>query len=316
MCLLISGCSNDSDVVQIRAISSVPTETPYTRDFAAWIKAVNARAAGRFKIILVGGPEVIPTYEQADAVRTGVVHMVFGPGTYYLGHVPEIEALFASNLPPWETRANGGVALLDRLHRAKLGVTYLARTHFIAFHIFTRHAPGLSDAGVPDLSQRRIRGGPVWRDFITSLGAVFVNVPAPDIYTALERGMIDGISWPVVGLQDFSWDKHIKYRVDPGVYSSDMGIIFNARRWDALPADVRELLSEAVIDYERVSYERFLALSTEAAVQLQQDGMQTVSLADTGESAYRQLAFDVIWDRLKTRAPENYAELKRIFYRD
>ena len=215
-----------------------------------------------------------------------------------------------------ETRANGGLGLLDRVHRDKLGVTFLARTHFIAFHLFTRNAPMLSDAGIPDLGDRRIRGGPVWRDFITSLGAVFINVPAPDVYTALERGTIDGIAWPVVGLQDFSWDKYLKYRVDPGVFASDMGLIFNAQRWDALPEHVRQELTNAVVDYERASYERFLALSEEAAVQLQQAGMQSVSLGEPGETTYKRLAVDVIWDRIKTRAPANHAALKQKFYRD
>ena len=87
--------------------------------------------------------------------------------------------------------------------------------------------------------------------------------PAPDVYTALERGTIDGIAWPVAGLQDFSWDKHLKYRVDPGVFASDMGLILNAQRWDALPEHVRQELTNAVVDYERASYERFLALSEE-----------------------------------------------------
>lgn len=313
--LALCACSQQSDIEIIRAISMLPRQTDYTRDFEQWIKQVNEQGEGRFRIIFVGGPEAIPTFEQADAVRTGVVHMVFGPATYYMGLLPEVEALFASNLPPRETRRNGGIELMDRIHREKLDVRYLARSMFIEFHVFTREKPPLDADGVPDLSASLIRGGPVWRDFINSLGARFVNVAAPDIYMALERNMIQGVGWPIVGLEDSSWHQHLKYRIDPGVFSSDVGLIFNRARWERLPADVQDVLHKAAIDYETSSYERFKKLSGTLDESMRQLGMEIVTLDGNAERNYRQLAHDVIWQRLRTRSPEYYPELLDKFYR-
>ncbi len=314
--LALSACTQQSDIEIIRAISMLPRQTDYTRDFEQWIKQVNEQGEGRFRIIFVGGPEAIPTFEQADAVRTGVVHMVFGPATYYMGLLPEVEALFASNLPPRETRRNGGIELIDRIHREKLDVRYLARSMFIEFHVFTREKPPLDADGVPDLSANLIRGGPVWRDFINSLGARFVNVAAPDIYMALERNMIQGVGWPIVGLEDSSWHQHLKYRIDPGVFSSDVGLIFNRARWERLPADVRDVLHKAAIDYETSSYERFKKLSGTLDERMRQLGMEIVTLDENGERNYRRLAHDVIWQRLRKRSPEYYPELLAKFYRN
>ena len=314
--LALCACSQQSDIEIIRAISMLPRQTDYTRDFEQWIKQVNEQGEGRFRIIFVGGPEAIPTFEQADAVRTGVVHMVFGPATYYMGLLPEVEALFASNLPPRETRRNGGIELMDRIHREKLDVRYLARSMFIEFHVFTREKPSLDADGVPDLSANLIRGGPVWRDFINSLGARFVNVAAPDIYMALERNMIQGVGWPIVGLEDSSWHQHLKYRIDPGVFSSDVGLIFNQARWERLPADVQDVLHKAAIDYETNSYERFKKLSGTLDERMRQLGMEIVTLDENGERNYRRLAHDVIWQRLRKRSPEYYPELLAKFYRN
>ena len=313
--LALAGCSQQSDIEIIRAISMLPRQTDYTRDFEQWVKQVNELGEGQFRIIFVGGPEAIPTFEQADAVRTGVVHMVFGPATYYIGLLPEVEALFSSNLTPRETRANGGIELMDRIHRQKLDVRYLARAMFIEFHVFTREKPPLDAGGIPDLRSTLIRGGPVWRGFINSLGARFVNVAAPDIYMALERNMIQGVGWPIVGLEDSSWHQHLKYRIDPGVFSSDVGIIFNQDRWEQLPASVRDILHKAVLDYETDSYDRFQKLTRGLDERMRQLGMEAVPLDGNGERKYRQLAHDVIWQRLRERSPEYYPELLDKFYR-
>ena len=313
---ILSACSSQSNIEIIRAISMLPRQTDYTRHFEEWIEKTNKLGEGKFKIIFVGGPEAIPTFEQADAVRTGVVHMVFGPATYYIGLLPEVEAMFASNLTPMETRKSGGLALMDRIHQKKLGTRYLARTTFIEFHLFTREHPPLNSDGIPDLNTQLIRGGPVWRDFITSLGADFANVAAPDVYMALERNMIQGVGWPIVGLEDASWQQHLNYRIDPGVFSSDVGIIFNQEKWNSIPDDVQLILDEAVIDYEQDSYAYFEELTKSLDQRMRESGIEIIKLTDDAELKYRKLANDVIWQRLEKRAPEYYAKLRSKFYRE
>ncbi|MCZ6527042.1 MAG: hypothetical protein O6928_10920, partial [Gammaproteobacteria bacterium] len=64
--LMVVACDQQSDIEIIRAISMLPRQTDYTRDFEQWIKEVNKSGQGNFKIIFVGGPEAIPTFEQAD----------------------------------------------------------------------------------------------------------------------------------------------------------------------------------------------------------------------------------------------------------
>ncbi len=314
--LLSSGCEKQQDIEIIRAISMLPRQTEYTRDFEKWIAELNRDAQGRFRVIFVGGPEAIPTFEQADALRTGVVHMMFGPATYYIGMVPEVEAMFSSNLAPMQTRANGGIALMDQIHREKLNARYLARTMYIEFHIFTRERPSINHLGVPDMNGESLRGGPVWRDFITSLNANFVNVAAPDVYMALERNMIQGVGWPIVGLADASWHQHLGYRIDPGVFSSDVGITFNDEKWQALPEDIRTSIESAAIEYEKESYHRFRRLTEGLDEDLQSLGMQVIKLSGESESRYRELANDVIWSRLRQRSPKHYRELRQKFFRE
>jgi TRAP-type mannitol/chloroaromatic compound transport system substrate-binding protein len=66
-----------------------------------------------------GGPEAIGMFQQADAVRDGVVDMVYTPGSFYGGALPEKDALVASNLTAVEARANGGIDMIDQIHQEK-----------------------------------------------------------------------------------------------------------------------------------------------------------------------------------------------------
>jgi TRAP-type C4-dicarboxylate transport system substrate-binding protein len=300
----------------LRASSMLPRTQTYAAHFVDWVSRVNDRGKGIVTINFIGGPEAVPTFEQAEAARGGVVHMVFGPATYYLGLIPEIDALVGSNVTPWERRQNGGIDLLNKIHQEKLGVYYLGQADFIEFHIYTKRKPTLRADGSLDLSGLKLRGGPIYREFFTGLGANFVNIPAPEVYTALERGTVDGVGWPKVGIGDFSWDKHVRFRVDPGFFASDVGIIVNLARWNALSQRAREFLQAAAIEYERESFDHFMDLSNKADQDMRARGIEIVPLSGAGAAQYREAAARVPWERLKSRGSPHYETLRAKFYRE
>jgi hypothetical protein len=59
---------------------------------------VNERGEGVVQIEVRGGPEAIGMFQQADAVRDGVVDMAYTPGSASTRRLPEKDALVASNL--------------------------------------------------------------------------------------------------------------------------------------------------------------------------------------------------------------------------
>jgi TRAP-type C4-dicarboxylate transport system substrate-binding protein len=72
----------------LRALSMFPKPVAYTQSFLTFIERLNAAGEGVVQIEFVGGPEAIPTFDQAEALRTGVIDMVYGPGSFYGGLVP------------------------------------------------------------------------------------------------------------------------------------------------------------------------------------------------------------------------------------
>ena len=94
-----------------------------------------------------------------------------------------------------------------------------------------------------------------------------------------------------------------------------MGIIFNKEKWDTLPAIVRNTLHDAALEYETDSYQRFQDLTRTLDKRMRELGMNVLTLEGEGIRKYSQLANEVIWQRLKKRSPEHYAELRSKFYR-
>ena len=72
----------------------------------------------------------------------------------------------------------------------------------------------------PDLKGLTIRVTPVYRAFFAELGANLVQTAPGEVYTALERNVIDGYGWPTQGILDLGWQEKTKYRVDPASTSS------------------------------------------------------------------------------------------------
>ena len=67
---------------------------------SAWVSDVNAKLAGQIRINYVGGPEVITRFQQAEALRTGVIDVIFPPTGDYQDQMPASQAFVLSKLSP------------------------------------------------------------------------------------------------------------------------------------------------------------------------------------------------------------------------
>jgi TRAP-type C4-dicarboxylate transport system substrate-binding protein len=76
------------------------------------------------------------------------------------------------------------------------------------------------------------------------LGAVPVFMPPPEIYTSLERGMVDGtvLSWDA--LKSFKSFEVTKYRTVVGLYIARMITMMNMDTWNSLPPDIQKIIDE------------------------------------------------------------------------
>jgi TRAP-type mannitol/chloroaromatic compound transport system substrate-binding protein len=60
----------------------------------------------------------------------------------------------------------------------------------------------------PSFDGLKLRVSPNYRAFFSALGATLVQTQGSEIYTAMERNIVDGYGWPIQGIDcDFSWNE-------------------------------------------------------------------------------------------------------------
>ena len=129
-----------------------------------------------------------------------------------------------------------------------------------------------------DLSGLKLRIAPIYRDFFQKLNASVVQIAPGEVYTALERGVVDGYGWPLIGIFDLGWHEKTKYRVEPGFYAIELGVVFNANTWRKLTPAQREFLEKQGAWLESLNAE-MASKDAPAEIKKQQDaGIQVIKL--------------------------------------
>ena len=302
--LLGLGVNNtQADEVTLKAVSFLPLTASFGWPFARFVDQANEQCAGSVKINVLP-PGSIKAFEQPNALKTGVVDMMSGPPNYYKGTLVEGDAPVLSNLSTAEQRSNGAQAYLNKLHNEKLNAQYLtAFGNDIPFHIYT--SKPMVDGRMDGFTMRT---APIYHAFFESLGARVVAMPPPDIYTALERGTVDGFGWPLWGVSDFGWDKVAKHRYDPGFYSANVNILVNLDKWNSLDQEQQDCLTNTAIWLE----EQWPSWKAEQDAKEEAKQKEAgIEVTDMG-AAHKQTAHDLYWADLEKASPNAIKELKTL----
>ncbi|MFD1511508.1 TRAP transporter substrate-binding protein DctP [Lacimonas salitolerans] len=306
----------------LTAVHAFPETLIYTQSFFEFVEKVNAAGEGVVQIEVRGGPEAIGMFQQPDAVRDGIVDMVYTPGSFYAGALPEKDAMVTSNLTAVETRANGGTEMIDQIHQEKMGVKYLGWFDSgVCYNLWTRNAPEFDADGNLEVEGLKLRGNAVYNAFFTNyLGAQVIDLPTTEVYSALERGVVDATGWTQIGLIDLKWNEFLNYRIEPCFFSTDLGVIVNLDRWNGLSDEARTILQDVAIQHEKDSVEALRTKRDEDFAALEEGGMQVVELEGEARANYLEAARSTTWERMKGLMAEHpmgdglYDELIAKFY--
>lgn len=304
---LVASTSHGAEIT-LKAVTAFGKDTFFAKRFNAFVEKVNAEGKGVMKIQVVGGPESMPPFEVGNALRAGVVDFANSTGVFHANLVPEALAMTLAEKPMAELRANGGYALLDKIHREKANMVWLARvSDGLEYHIYTSKKPTGSD-----FSGYKLRSVPVYRAFFQAIGAAPLQVPPGEVYTALERGVVDGYGWPSMGIFDLGWQEKTKYRVDPGFYNVEVSFFMNQNTWKKLDASQRAFLEKQIAWVEAQTAEDLKAAEDEKARQAKA-GIETFELPAAEVNLFRAKAYEAGWKGVEQASPQHAAQLKTLF---
>jgi TRAP-type C4-dicarboxylate transport system substrate-binding protein len=290
----------------LKAIGFIPKNDPVLAMANAWVNEVNSKLSGKVRVNYVGGPEVITRFQQTEALRTGVIDIIFTPSGDYQDQVPASPAFVLSKLSPSEERQSGFYDFMAEEHAKKLNAQYLGRVQISPFYLWTKKDPKTL-AGLKGL---KMRSGLLYDRLMREFGMVPVTINAPEVYTALGSGIVDGFGWPVTGPLKRGWLDTTKYVIDLPFYpASNVVALMNLDKWKALPKETQDALAKLTADFEPTMVKHF---NDEQDNEWKAIGSKVtkVKFSDAENKLYLDTAYNVEWKALQDRAPDVVAKLR------
>jgi TRAP-type C4-dicarboxylate transport system substrate-binding protein len=297
-----------ADAQTLRAISFIPKNDPVLAMANAWVSEVNKQLSGQVRINYVGGPEVITRFQQAEALRTGVVDMIFSPAGDYQDQMPVAPAFVLSKLSPSDERKSGFYDFMVEEHAKRINARYLGRIQISPFYLWAKKEP----KALADLNGLKMRSGVLYDRMMRQFGMVPVTINAPEVYTALQSGIVDGFGWPVTGPLKRGWLDTVKYVIDlPFFGASNVVIVMNLDKWKALPPATQDALTKLTADFEPRMVKHFDD-ENETEWKAIGDKVKKVKFSADENKRYLDAAYEVEWKALQDRAPEMVAKLRSL----
>lgn len=309
VCALLLANAAAAQEVTLKAVTAFAENTTYSRPFEQFINRVNADGKGVLRINYIGGPKALPPFEIGNALKSGVIDIANAAGAFYTNLMPEADAWKLTERPMAQLRQNGGYAAMAAIYAQKLNAIFLARlVDNNPFHLYVN-----KPISSPDLTGLKLRITPVYRDFFQALGATVVQTAPGEVYTALERGVVDGYGWPITGVFDLGWNEKTKYRVDPGFYTAEVSVLVNKSAWDRLNEAQRNLLRKPA---EQVEAEAAAVFAEENEREIKRQaaaGIQTIRFEGATANTYLTKAYQAGWNGIIRQSPTAGPRLKELF---
>jgi TRAP-type mannitol/chloroaromatic compound transport system substrate-binding protein len=266
------------------------------------VQTIDKNSGGRLKLELVPSGAVVPPFEVQDAVSRGVLDAGHTTPGYIIGKLKAFiplthGPLFGMDFIDyygwyWE---GGGHELLNEAYQQRL------KMNVVSFQV---HPEGPQAMGwfkkeirsFNDVKGQRYRIYAAGAEVYSKLGIASVTLAGGEIVPALERGAIDGAEW--VNCSDdriLGIDKIAKFHYAPGMHEPvTVGeFIINKGKWDALPADLKEIVKTSVQASYWNHFVRFQEKTAKACQELLAAGVKIIKTTDELNKGFLR-AFDEI----------------------
>lgn len=270
------------------------------RVFEAFCENVETITDGRLAIDPLSVGAIVAYNETLDAVSVGILDAQHGGTGYFAGKDPAFAILADLNggyedvrqLHMW-LHYGGGLALARELF-ANYGLYYVGAVSWGVESIPSKTPVRTLD----DFAGVKLRAPEGMSQLIFQrIGAAPVNIPGAEVYTALERGVVEAADWGTLGMNDdLGYHDIAPYPLYPGFHSAPMAdVAVNMDRWNALPDDVKALVEMAVRDFNRDMVESIGLQDAAVAAAAAAEGVELIDWSREERRRFREVAVSV-WE--------------------
>ena len=247
----------DTPIV-IRYASPYPPDHIFSRADKAFFEKVEKETGGKVKFQAYWAGTLISDREGIAQLASGVADMAFVAPIYSrVGKdiSRSMEGWFNMRLTP-DQKVQVFWKLWDKYPQLR---AEFEGVHLVAAHAGTNMDVMTANRAVrtlDDLKGLRLKATGDEVIVLNKLGAAAVAMPMGDVYTSLQKGILDGTIAPYETLVGFKFAEVIKYFTTfPAPRAAYGSRAMNQKSWDALPADIQKVFTANSLYWSHMVHE-------------------------------------------------------------
>jgi len=292
----------------LKLASSVPGSiTDVFEPAQQFVKEVQTITSGRLKVQLFAAGEIIPGLQVLDSVMNGSVELGWTLAYYYFGKDPAFSFL-GGGVPLGIDAATfvGWMEGTGKAVRAEVFETFGVKA--LPCSIVGPRGLWLRKEvrSLDDLKGLKLRIGGVTGAALNRMGVIPQQLAAGDIYSALEKGAIDGLEWLTPPMDEkMAWykvAKHYYYPFGEPSFSAISDLIVNKTVWDELEPAARNVIENTCHRQLHMDLSKLSQGVAPALQRMSAGGAVVGQLPDSIAAKYRREATDILEQGIKSPA--------------
>ena len=261
---------------------------PYNLGLDAFKKQVEEGSGGRIEVTVFPSSQLGGEVESAKNVQLGTLDMTVISTSNTAPFHKELEVfglpyLFKSLSCSYEVLDGPiGQGMAEAL-RKEAGLRVLGWYTFGMRQLFNTKRPVTTPADMDGLLFR-VPADQLAEAAYRALGANPIPMAFPEMFSALQQGVIDGADNPLITLHQFKWYEVVKYASITNTAAGLSMFLLNEQTFSQLPDDLQALVLEAGQASAEVNRVAEADATSKARAALEQEGVQ---IDDVDISAFR-----------------------------
>ncbi|MGO4852841.1 TRAP transporter substrate-binding protein [Phaeovulum sp. W22_SRMD_FR3] len=287
--------------------SSDPAGNPNFIFQQGWTETVKEMTGGKVAIELLPVGTIVDYKETPDAIAAGLLDGHITDTSYFAGRDPAF-GLIANPVGAWADPAQmidfvengGGKELMNELINP-YGLEFIG-VSTPGLEAFVSKVPLDSVADLQGVKVRSPEG--LIANVFAAAGANPVNLPASEVYTSLDKGVIDAADYSVFSVnQETGMNSIGKNPVYPGFHSLPLvEVSMNKEKWDALPPEIQGQMRDALKVFQQTQINTLKERDLAAVEVAKADGVTIHNWSPEERAKFRGIARGE-WEKVATKSP-------------
>ncbi len=237
--------TSNAAAIQLTYSNFFPPSHIQSKLAAAWCKEVEKRTNGKVKITYYPGGTLTKGKNCYDGVVNGLSDIGMSVLAYTRGRFPIMQAV---DLPLGYTSGVVATKICNAVYNKFKDPGFKdTQVMYLMAHgpglLFTKKKPVKK---LEDLKGVKIRAHGTTAALVKALGGTPVAMPMPELYQALQKGVVEGAFYPMEVNKGWKMAEQVKYCTMSlsCAYTTSFFVVMNKKKWNALPADVKKTIEE------------------------------------------------------------------------